>query len=100
MKQLEFWTSFFSKLDVFAFIFPSSQISEAVNKYSVNHQQDLTLSTLEHRTLSEPTYVHSFDFRQESECSDETNAVSVVGNLTDSGTVHAIIYWLTFSLNF
>ncbi len=71
-----------------------SQISKAVNKFSVKHQQDLTISSLEHKTLTEPTYVHSFDFRDCCDTStDVSQTQSAFAKLTDAGIVHAVIYW-------
>ena len=70
-----------------------SQISKSVNKYSVKHQQDLTLSTLEHKTLTEPTYVHSFDFRDYYPTSNAIQTKSAFAKLTDAGIVHAVVYW-------
>lgn len=70
------------------------QISSAINEFSVRHQQDLIVSTLHHKPLSEPTYVKSFDFRLDSSDSGiERDSVSVSLKISDSGMAHAIVYW-------
>ena len=60
----------------------------------------MILSSLEHKPLTEPAFIKSFDFRFDSNASRNVDSVSSSLKLTQPGIAHAIVYWLIFySLN-
>jgi len=71
-----------------------------MNEFSVRHQQDLIVSSLEHKSLTEPTFLKSFDFRFDSnETGNGEDTVSATLKVTDSGIGHAFIYWYIFGFS-
>ena len=83
-------------------------IASTINKFSVDHQEDIYLSQLLYpsnrseltdyasekgKELSEPLEVHSFDLR--TICSSDTTKKYFEILIKDSGTLHGLAYWFT-----
>jgi hypothetical protein len=93
-QKRQYFFPFFAKIFTNFNLWP--QISDAMNEYAVSHQQDLLLTSLPHKPLTEPTLVSSIDFRLDS---PELHSVSVAAKVIAAGTAHALIYWLIHLYN-